>query len=96
MHLPGWVLTVEYTVYQDLHMETIQVVMEKGLLRATEHAARRAKMNRSALIRDALRAHLNRLRIEELEERDRKGYQAGRKDAAELPGWESEAVWPPG
>lgn len=81
-------------MYESPHMETIQVVMEKGLLRATEHAARRAKINRSALIRDALRAHLHRLRIEELEERDRKGYQAVRKDAAEAPDWESEAVWP--
>jgi metal-responsive CopG/Arc/MetJ family transcriptional regulator len=75
-------------------METIQVVLDTELLCAAEHAARRSKVNRSALIREALRAHLKRLRIEELEERDRKGYQAGRRDAGELSGWESEAVWP--
>jgi metal-responsive CopG/Arc/MetJ family transcriptional regulator len=75
-------------------METIQVVLDPGLLRATEHAARRTKVNRSALIREALRAHLKQLRIQELEERDRKGYQAGRKAAEDLSGWEPEAVWP--
>jgi metal-responsive CopG/Arc/MetJ family transcriptional regulator len=75
-------------------METIQVVLDTGLLRATEHAARRTKVNRSALIREALRAHLKRLRIQELEECDRKGYEAGRNDAEELSGWEPEAAWP--
>jgi hypothetical protein len=47
------------------------------LLRATAVAARRAKLNRSALIREALRAHLKKLDTRELELRDRKGYEAG-------------------
>lgn len=75
-------------------METIQVVLEAGLLRAADRAARRTKLNRSALIRNALREHLKRLEIRELEERDRKGYQVRSQDGDELSGWESEAVWP--
>ena len=75
-------------------METIQVVLDSKLLRATERAARRTKLNRSALIREALREHLKKLEIRELELRDRKGYEADPRDAAELSGWESEAVWP--
>lgn len=75
-------------------METIQVVLDAKLLRATERAARRTKLNRSALIREALRGHLKKLEIRELELRDRKGYEAGPRDAAELAGWESEAIWP--
>jgi metal-responsive CopG/Arc/MetJ family transcriptional regulator len=59
---------VEYTVYQD-RQETIQVVLwvvlDPKLLRATEVAARRTKLNRSAVIRDALRAHLKNLAIRE-------------------------------
>ena len=47
------------------------------LLRATAVAARRAKLNRSALIREALRAHLKKLETRGLELRDRKGYEAG-------------------
>jgi len=75
-------------------METIQVVLDSKLLRATEIAARRMKLNRSALIREALRAHLKSLDIRERELRDRKGYQTGPGDSADLSGWEAEAIWP--
>jgi metal-responsive CopG/Arc/MetJ family transcriptional regulator len=74
-------------------METIQVVLDSKLLRATEVAARRAKLNRSALIREALRAHLKKLAIER-ELRDRKGYEAGPRESGDLSGWEAEAIWP--
>ena len=75
-------------------MEIIQVVLDAKLLRATEVAARRTKLNRSALIREALRAHLKNLEIRERELRDRKGYAAGPRDSRDLSGWEAEAVWP--
>ena len=75
-------------------METIQVVLDSKLLRATEVAARRTKLNRSALIREAIRAYLRKLETRELELRDRKGYEAGPGDSGELSGWESEAIWP--
>ena len=75
-------------------METVQIVIDKDLLRAADQAARRTKRNRSALIRDALREHLRRLRVREAEERDRAGY--GRQPQAEKESltWEAEAVWP--
>ena len=79
---------------QSPHMETIQVVLDSKLLRAADWAARRSKLNRSALIREALREHLKRLEIRELEQRDRKGYELGPQQDDELPGWESEAAWP--
>jgi len=75
-------------------METIQVVLDSKLLRATEVAARRTKLNRSALIREALRAHLKTLAIRERELRDRKGYEASPRDSSGLPTWEAEAIWP--
>jgi metal-responsive CopG/Arc/MetJ family transcriptional regulator len=75
-------------------METIQVVLDTKLLRATEVAARRTKLNRSALIRQALRAHLKSLDIRERELRDRKGYESGLRNSGGLSGWEGEAVWP--
>ena len=37
-------------------METIQVVLDRTLLRAADRAARKLKTNRSALFREALRA----------------------------------------
>jgi metal-responsive CopG/Arc/MetJ family transcriptional regulator len=75
-------------------METIQVVLDSKLLQATDRAARRTKVNRSALIREALRTHLKTLAIREMETRDRKGYENQRPDADESLGWESEAAWP--
>ena len=75
-------------------METIQVVLDSPLLRATDRAARRTKLNRSALIRNALREHLRRIEIRELEERDHKGYRVSPQNGDELAGWESEAAWP--
>jgi len=75
-------------------METIQVVLDSSLLRAADAAARRTKLNRSALIREALRAHLRLLEVRERELRDRKGYEVGRGDATELSAWEAEAIWP--
>ncbi len=57
-------------------METIQVVLDQELLRATDRVARRAKQNRSALIREALREHLRKLEVQAFEGHDRKGIQA--------------------
>ena len=75
-------------------METIQVVLDLRLLRAADRAARHTKVNRSALIRNALREHLRKLEVRELEERDRKGYQVRPQQGDELSVWEPEAAWP--
>jgi metal-responsive CopG/Arc/MetJ family transcriptional regulator len=75
-------------------METVQIVLDKKLLRAADQAARRTKRNRSALVRDALREHLRRLAIRDLEERDRSGYSRQRPADDESRAWEAEAGWP--
>jgi metal-responsive CopG/Arc/MetJ family transcriptional regulator len=74
-------------------METIQVVLDAKLLKATNRAALRTKRNRSALIRDALREHLRHLEIRTLEARDREGY-AKHPPTHEEGVWEAEAAWP--
>ena len=73
-------------------MQTVQIVLDKNLLRSTDQAALRTKQNRSALVRDALREHLRRLEVLACEERDRKGY--ARQPQNELHLWEAEAEWP--
>jgi len=75
-------------------METIQIVLDKTLLHATDQAARRTKRNRSALVRDALREHLRRLETRAQEERDRRGYSRQSRASHELLAWEREAAWP--
>ena len=75
-------------------METIQVVLDTKLLKAADLAAKRQKMNRSALIRDALQQHLKRLRDLQLEEQDRRGYLAQPQREEEFRIWEDAAAWP--
>lgn len=75
-------------------MNTIQVVIEEDLLRSANRVARRLKVNRSALIRDALREHLRRLRLEDLERREREAYERTPDDPAEFAAWDKAAAWP--
>jgi len=75
-------------------METIQVVLEGELLRAADRAARRLKLNRSAFVREALRAHLAAMRRGRLEQADREGYERKPEDVAETAVWERVAAWP--
>ena len=75
-------------------METVQIVIDKRLLQATDQAARRTKRNRSALVRDALREHLRRLEVCASEERDRQGYSRQAQASSESHLWEAEAAWP--
>jgi metal-responsive CopG/Arc/MetJ family transcriptional regulator len=73
---------------------TIQVVIEEDLLRSADRAARRLKLNRSALIRNALRDHLKRLQYRELERREREAYERIPDDPADFAVWDEVAVWP--
>jgi metal-responsive CopG/Arc/MetJ family transcriptional regulator len=75
-------------------MQTIQVVMDAKLLKAADTAAKRRKVNRSALIRQALQEHLSRVRMMDLEERDRRGYEAHPQRVEEYLPWEETAAWP--
>ena len=75
-------------------MKAIQVVLDSELLRAADGAAKRARVNRSALVRRALREHLRRLDIKELEARERQAYQRQPPDLAEVDAWARVAVWP--
>jgi metal-responsive CopG/Arc/MetJ family transcriptional regulator len=75
-------------------METVQIVLDKKLLQATDQAARQTKRNRSALVRDALREHLRRLEARSREERDRQGYSRRPQATDESRVGEAEAAWP--
>ena len=81
-------------LWNGVDMETVQIVVDKSLLQATDRAARRMKRNRSALVREALRAHLKRLEVRASEERDREGYSRQPQTRDEAALWEGEAAWP--
>jgi metal-responsive CopG/Arc/MetJ family transcriptional regulator len=75
-------------------METIQIVLDPDLLRAADRAVRKLKTNRSALFREALRAHLKRLDTRDKERRDREGYLRY-PDLKDDPAvWDQVADWP--
>jgi metal-responsive CopG/Arc/MetJ family transcriptional regulator len=75
-------------------MQIVQIVLDKKLLHAADHAAKHTRQNRSALVRDALRAHLRHLELRASEERDRQGYARQSQPGEEARDWESEASWP--
>jgi metal-responsive CopG/Arc/MetJ family transcriptional regulator len=75
-------------------VETIQVVLETTLLREADRAARRLKINRSALMRAALQQLLKRLDTVEKEARDREGYRRRPQNTDAAAAWEKVAAWP--
>jgi metal-responsive CopG/Arc/MetJ family transcriptional regulator len=75
-------------------METVQIVLDNKLLMAANKAARRSRLNRSQLVREALREYLQRLEMKAHEERDRAGYAKKPQAHGESQAWESEAAWP--
>lgn len=75
-------------------MATIHVVLDDELLGATNRAARRVKVSRSAFVPNALREHLRRLNIKELEASERRAYQEQPEDVEQVERWERVAVWP--
>jgi metal-responsive CopG/Arc/MetJ family transcriptional regulator len=75
-------------------MATIQVVLDDHLLEITDKLARRRRVNRSALIREALRAHLKRLHYQALEKQEREAYRRRPDDREEASRWERVADWP--
>ena len=85
---------MESIVEHDPHVETIQIVIDGELLRRVDKVARRLKLNRSALIRQALRQHLKDLHLRTREEADRRGYQGSPEDADALSVWDRVASWP--
>jgi len=67
--------------YLKSSMKTIYVALDARLLRATDRAARRANLSRSALIRNVLSEHLRTLAIHRLEAQDRKAINCAHKGA---------------
>jgi metal-responsive CopG/Arc/MetJ family transcriptional regulator len=73
-------------------MKTIQVVLDEALLRQADREVRRRRVSRSELIRQALRDHLRREQVKELEARDRAGYE--KDPPIEFDVWDRVLAWP--
>jgi metal-responsive CopG/Arc/MetJ family transcriptional regulator len=75
-------------------MKTVRIVLDGELLRDTDEAARRLRLSRSALVREALREQLRRLEVRALEKRDSTGYLRLPQQRDEMQAWEAQAAWP--
>ena len=75
-------------------MQTVQMTLEPKLVTQVDRAARRLGLTRSAFTRQALSAALDRLRVQELERRDREGYRSKPVHRGEFDVWTREQVWP--
>ena len=75
-------------------MKTVQMTLEPTLLTQVDRVARQLGLTRSAFTRQALRAAIERARIEALERRHREGYRRKPVRRGEFDDWTSEQVWP--
>lgn len=75
-------------------MSTIQIVLDEDLLAEADAQAVREGGNRSAVIRQALREHLRRVKVRELEEQERLGYERIPDTVNDWDGMEKIAAWP--
>ena len=75
-------------------MRTVQMTLEPELVVKVDRAARRLGLSRSAFTRRALAAAIERLRVEDLERRQRDGYRRKPARRGEFDVWTAEQVWP--
>lgn len=69
------------------------MTLDKDLIAEVDQVVKRLGMTRSAFIRDALRAALERIREKEKENRHRQGYIQKPVKPGEFRDWEDEQVW---
>lgn len=70
------------------------MTLDQSLVEAVDGAAQGLGTTRSAFTRKALTDALERLRIEALEKRHRRGYERHPVRPDEFGDWETEQAWP--
>lgn len=74
--------------------KTVRLTLDPALVEAVDRAARRLGTTRPTFTHEALTDALERLRVEKLEERHRRGYERQPVRRDEFSGWELQQVWP--
>jgi metal-responsive CopG/Arc/MetJ family transcriptional regulator len=73
-------------------MKTVQMTLDENLIASVDRVVKRLGTNRSAFTRQALKAALREVRINELERKHREGYERKPVKKGEFD-WETEQVW---
>ncbi|NOY58191.1 MAG: ribbon-helix-helix protein, CopG family [Calditrichaeota bacterium] len=74
-------------------MKTIQMTLDEELLKQVEEVIKNLKITRSAFIRESLKKQMERLRIQEMEEKHLQGYMKNPVKPGEFDVWEDEQDW---
>ena len=74
-------------------MTTIQMTLDKELLKEVDRTVKELKTTRSALIRESLRQYLKTLNLRQIEAKHRDGYAKHPVRRDEFDVWESEQIW---
>jgi len=74
-------------------MRTIQMTLDESLVESVDQVVKELNTTRSAFTRNALKDALNRVKIEQLEAKHRKGYDKHPVTKGEFSGWENEQDW---
>lgn len=72
------------------NMRTVQMTLDRELVESVDGAVKQLGTTRSAFTRRALTDALERLRVKELEERHRRGYERRPVRRGEFAEWERE------
>jgi metal-responsive CopG/Arc/MetJ family transcriptional regulator len=75
-------------------MTTVQMTLEPELVAEVDRVSREHGLTRSAFTRQALREALDRLRVRDLEQRQRDGYRRKPVRPREFSAWTREQAWP--
>jgi Arc/MetJ family transcription regulator len=79
--------------YEITTLKTVQMTLDEDLVAAVDRAAHKRGTSRSQFTREALRDALGRLRVRELEERHRAGYEKEPVRKGEFDIWYAEQAW---
>ena len=74
-------------------MKAVQMTLDENLIPSVDKVAKRLGTTRSVFTRQALRAALREVRINELEKKHREGYKHKPMRPEEFGDWEAEQVW---
>ena len=74
-------------------MKTVQMTLDENLIVSVDKIAKRLGTTRSAFTRQALKAALREVRINELEQKHREGYKRKPVKPEEFGNWEEEQAW---
>ena len=75
-------------------MKPMQVLIDENLLRQLDGDEEVRKRGRSAVLRDAARAYLRRVRARRIAQQYHHAYAKRKPLGSDFEGWEAEGVWP--